>query len=98
MPLGLWAPDQPGGRSWVARLRRLRRRSRGSICGVGDARATGHPAWKSSAASCSRYFMDLDRLVGLSTRVPPGSGQPAQITTDFQSRLAELTGSKPRSR
>ena len=28
------------------------------------------PAWKTSTASCSRYSIDLDRLVGLSTRVP----------------------------
>jgi hypothetical protein len=37
------------------------------------------------------YFMDFDRLVGLSTRVWSISGQPAQISTEFQSRLAELT-------
>lgn len=48
------------------------------------------PAWKSSA-SCARYFRDFDRLVRLSTRVRPVSGQPAQVSTEFQSRLAELT-------
>ena len=49
------------------------------------------PAWKSSARHTPEYFMDFDRLVGLSTRVRPISGQPAQISTEFQSRLAELT-------
>src|SRR5829696_6692483 len=48
------------------------------------------PAWKSSA-SYARYFRGFDRLVRLSTRVRPVSGQPAQVSTEFQSRLAELT-------
>jgi hypothetical protein len=63
----------------------------GSMCNVADAQAAGHPGVEEQRASCARYFRDFDRLVGLSTRVRPVFGQPAQISTEFQSRLVELT-------
>jgi hypothetical protein len=72
----------------------------GSMCAWETPGQLAHPAWKSSTASCSRYFMDLDRLVGLSTGVPSVSGQPTQVSTEFQRRFrrADLGANQDRGR